>query len=298
VLDRAPLAEAGLIESMLKIFAARATAEIERRRAVAALSASEASYRSIFEASEDAIFVHDWDTGAILDVSPAAETMYGYSADELRRMSVGDISAGDEGFDQARALERINEAKRGRSTRFEWRVRHRSGRLAWHEVRLKRAVIAGKQRILAYTRDISASKAADEALRASEEQYRAIFQASLDGLVLGDTDASIVDVNPAFLRMLGYERDDVMGPNGLRFIHESSRAACEAKFESVLAGEPAQMEAQGQRRDGSLFDVEVRGVPMRYRDRPHVLVIVRDLTERRRAESERARLEEQLRQAQ
>jgi PAS domain S-box-containing protein len=298
VVDRKPLAEAGLIESMLKIFAARAIAEIERRRAVTALSDSEASYRSIFEASEDAIFVHDWDTGAILDVSPAAETMYGYSADELRHMSVGDISAGDEGYDQAHALERIDEAKRGRSTRFEWRVRHRSGRLAWHEVRLKRAMIAGKQRILAYTRDISASKAANEALRASEEQYRAIFEASVDGLVLCDATGAVVDANPAFLRMLGCARDEAVDPNGLRFIHPGGRAACEATFESALRGQPFQMESQAQRRDGTVFDIEVRGVPMRYRDRPHALVIVRDLTERRRAEVERARLEEQLRQSQ
>ena len=54
---------------MLKIFATRVAGEIERRRAVEALAESEASYRSIFEATADAIFVHDWDTGRILDVS-------------------------------------------------------------------------------------------------------------------------------------------------------------------------------------------------------------------------------------
>ena len=63
-MDRHPMRDAALAESMLKIFAMRAVAEIERTRAETALRASEASYRAIFEASEDPIFVHDWDTGA------------------------------------------------------------------------------------------------------------------------------------------------------------------------------------------------------------------------------------------
>jgi PAS domain S-box-containing protein len=298
VMDREPLGDPALFEAMLKIFATRAVAEIERRRAVQALSESEASYRSIFEASEDAIFVHDWDTGAILDVSPAAEALFGWSADELRRMEVADISAIDEGYTQEEALARLERAKHGETVQFEWRIRHRSGRLAWHEVRLKRATIAGKPRILAYTRDIGAAKAAGEALRASEEQYRAIFEASLDGLALGDDDGVLVDVNPAFTRMLGHSREEMLGRDGLRFITADLRDDCERKFRAALFGEPCQMEARAVRRDGSLFDVEVRGVPMAYRERPHVLVIVRDVTGRRAAERDREKLEAQLRQAQ
>ena len=298
VMDRAPLGEPALFEAMLKIFATRAIAEIERRRAVQALSESEASYRSIFEASEDAIFVHDWDTGAILDVSPAAEALYGYSAEELRRMSVADISDVDHGFTQEEALRRLERAKAGESVRFEWRVRHRSGGCGWHEVRLKRATIAGRPRILAYTRDIGAAKAADEALRASEEQYRAIFEASLDGLAFGSTDGTLVDVNPAFTRMLGLPRDAVVGRNGMKFIVPELRPLCESKFSAAIAGDTCQMEAQALRSDGSVFDVEVRGVPMTYRDKPHVLVIVRDVTHRRQAERDREKLEGQLRQAQ
>jgi PAS domain S-box-containing protein len=298
VMDRKPLGDPQLSEAMLTIFATRAAAEIERRRAVQALSDSEASYRSIFEASEDAIFVHDWDTGGILDVSPAAEAMYGFSADELKRMSVADFSAIDENFTQDEALRRIERAKAGEIVRFESRVRHRSGRTAWHEVRLKPATIAGKRRILAYTRDIGAAKSANEALRASEEQYRAIFEASVDGLALGDAEGRLVDANPAFVRMLGHMREDVVGHDGLRFITPELRNDCEAHFRRVIDGQPCQMDAQAQRRNGTVFDVEVRGVPMIYREQPHVLVIVRDLTERRRADRERAKLEAQLRQAQ
>jgi PAS domain-containing protein len=80
------------IASILQIFAVRAAAEIERTRAEQALRESEASYRAIFEAAEDAIFVHDWDTGAIVDVNPKACEAFGYAHEEMCGISVGQIS--------------------------------------------------------------------------------------------------------------------------------------------------------------------------------------------------------------
>ena len=58
----------------------------------------------------------------------------------------------------------------------------------WHEVTLKRATIAGEPRILAFVRDVTERRRAEEALRASEEQYRAIFNAAADALVLRDAE--------------------------------------------------------------------------------------------------------------
>ena len=65
-----------------------------RERARRAMEVSEASYRAIFEASEDAIFVHDIATGAIVDANPRACRAFGYSSDELRRLDVGALSSG------------------------------------------------------------------------------------------------------------------------------------------------------------------------------------------------------------
>jgi PAS domain-containing protein len=65
VMSRGELPERGTTEATLKIFALRAAAELERMR-------SEESYRAIFEASEDAIFVHDWETGAVAEANSKA----------------------------------------------------------------------------------------------------------------------------------------------------------------------------------------------------------------------------------
>ena len=81
--------------------------------------------------------------------------------------------------------------------------------MRWHEVFVKRVTIGGQDRILALARDITDRKAAEAALRASEEQYRAMFNASIDGLALWNADGEIVDTNPALWRMYGYGESEV-----------------------------------------------------------------------------------------
>ena len=251
-LDRDAMVDRELAESLLKIFAARAAAELERTRTEQALRHSEASYRSIFEASEDPIFVHDWDTGALLDVSPKAAEVYGYSREEMRRLTVGDVSANEPGYTQAEATRHIQQAKvRATPVRFEWHAKHRDGRLMWHEVTLKRATIAGEPRILAFTRDITERKLADEALRASEEQYRAVFNATADGLVLRDADNRIVDVNPALLAMTGHAREDLVGARRWLFVRPGEDEEAAARARRVLAGETSHRETQAVRKDGT-----------------------------------------------
>ncbi len=59
-----------------------------------ALRVSEASYRAIFDAAEDVIFVHDIETGAIVDVNPKACSTFGYTRDEFRRLDLGALGSG------------------------------------------------------------------------------------------------------------------------------------------------------------------------------------------------------------
>ncbi len=298
VTSRRPLDNPQFVESVLKIFAVRAAAEIERARADEALRVSEASYRAIFEASEDAIFVHDWDTGAIVDVNPKACAAYGYTYEELLTARVEDLSSGVPPYTQEYALQLMNEVKGGKPLSVEWHRRNKDGSLHWDEVFLRPAVIAGRPRIVAVTREITARKLAEEALRASEEQYRAIFNSSLDGLLVVTTDGVPVDANPAFLALFGYERDSLLDMKSEDLLAPPDRALGVRLLQEARAGKPVHAECRGRRSDGTVIDVEVRGVSMHYQGRPHFLFIARDITDRKRAEAQRAQLEAQLRQAQ
>jgi PAS domain S-box-containing protein len=296
VVTRRSLGPPAFVESVLRIFAVRVNAELERVAAQQALRASQDSYREIFEASEDAIFVHDWDTGAILDANPQACAAYGYSREEFRSVRLSEISSGVPPYTEEEGLRWIERAKAEGSVRFEWHRRSRDGSLHWDEVRLKAARIGGQPRVLAFSREITEHKRAEQALRASEEQYRAIFNASTNAMILWDSHVHRVDVNAAYERTYGWSREEVLGQGfGCDPLHAAPR---EAMVRRALAGEPCHAELESIRKDGTRIYVEVDALPFRHRGEPHVLAVVRDITERKRAESERQALEAQLRQAQ
>jgi PAS domain S-box-containing protein len=146
--------------------------------------------------------------------------------------------------------------------------------------------------------DITARKRAEEALRASELQYRSIFNASVDGMVVLDEQGGIADANPAFLTLLGYRREEVLGRQPDEVLGTGGANMCRELTTGLAQGHMFQRECTALTRESRPVEIEVRGASMHYQGRPHVLVIVRDLTRRRQAEAERARLETQLRQAQ
>ena len=296
VISSAPIADRALFESALKIFAVRAGAELERRDHEEALAASEASYRAIFEAAEDSIFIHDYDTGAIVDVNAKACSTYGYTREELRRMTVGDLSGNEPPYTDEEAKRRIREVREGRGPlRFEWPRRNKDGSRHWDEVTLKKVDISGRPCILALTREITERKRAVEALRASEEQYRAIFNAAADSMVLRDEAFRVVDVNPAYERMSGRRRPEAIGRDGLTMSPPELNDHVKRLHARALAGEPVMFEARAARKDGTRFDIETRGVPIQHQGRPHVLYIGRDITARKTEEELLRASEEQYR---
>jgi PAS domain S-box-containing protein len=295
VASRRVLTQLGRVEAMLKIFAVRAAAEVERLRASEALQRSEASYRAIFEASEDAIYIHDWDTGAVLDVNSKACETYGYTYEELCRSTVADTSSGVFPYTAQEALRHMQLAKLGRCPPFEWQRRNKDGSLHWDEVRLKPAMIDGRPHIVAFSREITAQKQALEDLRQREEQYRAIFEGSLDGLFVWDENLRIVDVNPAGLALYGHKREDLVGQTYPPTMPRDYVRERLQMVQCALAGESTHVETTVLRPDGSTFDADLRVEPFVQRGRPHAMAVIRDISERRRRERELQRSEARLR---
>ena len=141
-------------------------------------------------------------------------------------------------------------------------------------------------------------KVAEESLRASEEQYREIFAASVDGMVMLNAAGEVVDANPAYLGLFGCTREQLVGIGGHALTGSESPASCDDLWQAASSGQAFHRECRAQRYNGEAIDIEVRGVQMHYQGQPHLLCIVRDITARKRADSERVRLEAQLRQAQ
>src|SRR5438067_813047 len=265
----------------------------ERMRQAEALRVSEASYRAIFDAAEDAIFVHDIETGAIVDVNPKACTSFGYTRDEFRQLDIGTLGTGERPYTHQDAMALITRAAAGEQLRIEWHGRFKDGTLRWHEVFVKCVTIDGKNRVMALARDIHARKVAEEALCASEEQYRSMFNASIDGLALWNARGEIVDTNPALWRMYGYSDDEC---SSLRSVRGAGPSYNPAFLRVAASGESQHLEITERRKDGSALELELHGIPMHYQGKPHVLTIARDITQKKRDAAELQRQYESLHQ--
>jgi PAS domain S-box-containing protein len=142
----------------------------ERRRAQIALQESEARFRAIFDSVQEAILIHDIDSGAILLVNRRAREMFAMTDDELAAASVQDLSEGVPPYTQADAALWIMRAAAGEPQQFEWHAKDARGRLFWVELGMRRAVIGETERLVAVVRDISARKEREAELRHSLEQ--------------------------------------------------------------------------------------------------------------------------------
>jgi len=120
------------------------------------------------------------------------------------------------------------------------------------------------------------------ALRASEEQYRAIFNASVDGLALFRPDGVVVDVNPAIERLYLYHRDELLGHNIYEYLAQAHLPESVAFVAEVMRQGFAHSEHRARRKDGTLFHAHSSGIRMDYRGAPHILGIIRDVSESRR----------------
>ena len=128
--------------------------------------------------------------------------------------------------------------------------------------------------------DITERNQAEEALRASESQFRELWEATVEGIVILDMGI-IVEVNDAICRMFGYTREQCVGKSLLHFappdVHDSVRKRVTSEVEG-------RFETSGLRADGEKIVLEAFAKHILYRGKPMRVVAVRDITGRKKAE--------------
>ncbi len=169
------------------------------------------NYEGIFNATNEAIFVHDAQSGRITDINERMLEIFGYERDEALAADIGDMSEGSYPYSHAEAVENVRKAMLEGPQLFEWLSRKKSGELFWSEVSLKRVHSVDHDRIIAVVRDISERKQAEEALRKSESHYRSLFDISLIGVSVVNKDSVIIEANRAFCNMVGYSKNELIG---------------------------------------------------------------------------------------
>ncbi len=140
-----------------------------QKRIQKALIISEENYRTIFELATDSIFIHDPETGAIIDANRNAIESYGLKTlDELKNF--GFYSESPYGFDEA--LKWMKKCVTHGPQVFEWLNKRADGTYFWEEVHLSLAKLLGKDRIISLCRDITKRKSIEERLKAANRELK------------------------------------------------------------------------------------------------------------------------------
>ena len=152
--------------------------------------------------------------------------------------------------------------------------------------------------VTSFAQNITERIQAEEALRESEEKYRQLFTTVTDAIMLFDAETTeFIDVNDATLSLYGYSREEF-----LRLRHPDITAEPEASMESykkAINGTLARIPIRYHRKkDGTKFPVEISTGVLNLGDRQVLCGVVRDISERKRAEEEKVRLEAKLQRTQ
>jgi PAS domain S-box-containing protein len=248
----------------------------------------EGIFRELYHSVNDAVFVHDAETGEILDVNDTTCEMYGYDRSEVRRLTVADLSSGNPPYTQETAAERMRRAAEGESQVFEWRAQDSDGGLFWVEISMRRAVVEGESLVLVLARDVTERKEREQELRALSEEYEAVFENAADAVFLLDVDGTGSDVdfrfqrlNPAHEAKSGLTTDEIRGKTPREALGADLGAEVEANYRRcVEAREPITYEEQLPMPEGrivwqtKLAPVVVDGEVTR------IVGIARDVTDR------------------
>lgn len=212
-----------------------------RRKAEEASRHSEERFRAIFNAANDAVFIHDLKSGAILDVNEKMCEMFGMSREEALSSEVEDLSSGVPPFTQDDAIAWIRKAAAGKAQLFEWQAKNKAGQLFWVEVNMRRASISDEDRIIVTARDIGERKRAEENLRKSELLLRLFVEYAPAAIAMFDREMRYLLVSRRFLKdynlgdqkLIGRSYYEVFSktPERLKQIHRRCLAGAVEKAE-------------------------------------------------------------------
>ena len=255
--------------------------------------------QQVFNTSPDSALITRLSDGTIVDANLGFSALSGHSRAESLGSTTDDLALWAEPQEHARFLAEIDQERHCENR--EYRFQRKDGRRLVGLVSARIIAINDQPHLVSVTRDITEQKHAEDVLRESEETYRSILKASPDGITITDLDGRILLSSPEACRIFGHAQGEGESVDLLEFVAPEDRARARSTLQRLRQGtQPGPGEYRGLRQDGSLVEMEVNcGLIHGGQGQAVKMVfIVRDISERRKAEAERAALESRNRQLQ
>lgn len=262
----------------------------DRKRAEHDLKKALEWQEALFEGSRDAVFLSDADSRFVV-VNRGACELTGYSKVELLGMRIPDLHE-DVDLDAYRTYHA--RIMGGEEIMTEAPVLRKNQTKLYAEFNNRRVVISGVAYMHTTARDISERKRAEQALRQSQEKYRAILESIADGYYEVDLAGNFTFFNESLCRILGYPADEMMGMNNRQYMDQETAHKVYRTFNGVYTT-GSQLKGFGyeiSRKDGTkkFIECSISLITDSDGSRTGFRGIIRDETERRQTEEALSRL--------
>jgi two-component system, cell cycle sensor histidine kinase and response regulator CckA len=269
----------------------------DRRLAEAALRQSEERFRLTFQASPDAININRLRDGLFVDINHGFTALTGYSREDVVGRTSADIRIWDDQEDRRKLVQglQIN----GYYHDLEAKFRRKNGAIAYGRMSAQVILLEGVAHIISITRDISEHTEALKALRANERLLASILHTA--PIAIGVVSKRIFTaVNDRFSTMTGYAKEELVGKNS-RMVYANDadyEFVGKEKYRQICEYGTGTVETRWRRKDGNIIDILMSSSPIDASNlAAGVTFTALDISERKRAEAEREKLQAQLLQA-
>ncbi len=258
----------------------------ERKRLESELKASEVRYRSILAALPEGIIISDLE-GRLMMASSMALSIFGYQhEEELTGMLITDFLVPEE---RGLASSNISLMFKGILTgACEYRAMHADGRVFYIEANAEfvRNAEGEPIQIVFIVHDVSKRKGEEQALIESENKYRELVENSPEAIVIY-TEEKVVFINKeTLILMRAANKEQLIGKSIFDFVHPDYRQFVTEQMKK--AADEGNILPLAEEKficlEGTEIDVEVKALPIVHDGKPSVQLIIRDITERKRAE--------------
>ncbi len=231
---------------------------------------------------------HTTPEGRVIDANEAFLKIVGYaSLDAINQVGVPALY--ENPADRQRLIAMLQQ---GPVTNFETRFRRADGQIVNISISVRLVQEAGVVSYLeGILEDITERKRIEQRLNESEERYRRLSDATVEGIVIHDKGI-LLDANEVFAKMFGYKLSEVIGMAATEFLTPETR---EITAQNIRSGYEKPYEVMGLRKDGSTFLVEITGNAIPYEGRTVRVTALRDITERQRSREQIERILQETR---
>src|SRR6266581_5801227 len=229
----------------------------ERHHAQEDLHQSQEKYARMIQASPDAITLRTLPERLYLEVNEGFCRMTGYTAEEVLGKTSAELNVWADPDERRGTVEKI--LREGEIHEEEFRFRTKAGEVRFGQLAAVRVVVGNQQCMLSVTREINARKHAEGELRRSEANFRSLVDDAPFGVLQATLDGRVLQVNPALIRMLGYDSEAEICKLNMRDIYHEPKQRERLVEENSQKKDFHNLEVQWKRRDGEVITAMLSG---------------------------------------